>query len=342
MTSLDKRGNGFVHLNTPASISYTPGQALTLTELTRKRERVECVTLPASIAIWRRAFHTYTSSEGFQAMAADVEDERAYEGVILPPLAKRSTDTITYSFFSVPSTTGKSGILTRTCEGQLVACSSSPSLDQGSLKTESDRQGCPMSLRLASQHEGFSTSHETNRIAEPPGGIHIVSHHKIIGKSEFTYLDHDGILSSGVVPEVVITPEEKARKEVDKIYYISPSQMTNSEFNAFEELQSLWKSKARSHSVQGAMHRAAEEGSEVAPATISNDDGINSKKNPHSGIQNYGRVPSSCYQSTSALSAYAGWCSTEVQGSSPDDVATEEILVDALRMVDDLLRFSNE
>lgn len=33
--------------------------------------------------------------------------------------------------------------------------------------------------------------------------------------------------------------------------------MTNEELNAFEELQAVWRSKARSHSFAGAQHRAA-------------------------------------------------------------------------------------
>ncbi|CCW71542.1 unnamed protein product, partial [Phytomonas sp. Hart1] len=339
MPSIDKRGSGFVHLNTPASISYTPGQALTLTELTRKRDRIECVTLPASIAIWRRAFHAYASLEGFQAMAADVEDERTHEGVILPPLTKKSAAVRTQaSPFLAPLMTRTSENPTRTGEGKPVACSSTSSLNQGSIKTESAHEGHTMNPHLASIHSGFYTSHETDKNADSPGGIHIVSHHKVIGKSEFTYVDHDGILSNGVVPEVVITLEEKERKEAGKRYFISPQQMAFDELNAFEELQSLWKSKAHSHSVQGAMHRAAEEGSEVKPTTA-NDDVVKIKMNSHGSMKNYGQAVSTYHQVTSPSSSHADLDNIGERESLPDGVATEEALTDALRMVDDLLSF---
>ncbi|CAD2217480.1 hypothetical protein AGDE_06227 [Angomonas deanei] len=89
-------------------------------------------------------------------------------------------------------------------------------------------------------------------------GMEIVSHHKVTGVSKFIYPDYDGVLSSGVVPQVTKTKEETEHEAQLKKYYVSPSSMSNEEYEALEELQAIWRSrstgKSAPHGVDAVGH----------------------------------------------------------------------------------------
>lgn len=264
--SSNTRGNGFLHLNTPTSIQYTVGQTLTVTDLSRKRTRVECTTLPASQAVWRRAFAFYKKQEGYADFAADAEAERAGDGPLLPLMAPVPPSEATEPFFVKPT-------------GAVAVGSTGPS---------------PLTT-----------------------GISIASHHKVSGATQFVYPDHDGVLSTGVVPQVVLSADEAAGKEASRKYYVTELTMDEGELAAYEELQLIWKSRHRSHSFLGAQHRAAVGGC-VAP-------GEDERRTAHSRA-----AP---HKSTSL--------------ASPDtaelDLPTADAgdsLAEALSMADDLLRLA--
>ncbi|EKF31415.1 nuclear cap binding complex subunit CBP30, putative [Trypanosoma cruzi marinkellei] len=208
------RGSGFVHPNTPATISYSPGEQISLSELRRACRREECVVLPHTVGIWRAAFRSYVRAEGLSQFVGDIEAEREGEGPILPPLRAPSSSS--------------------------------------TLKRAAAQERVPQQRAIAS-----GKAEEDNLGVSSGKGIVIVSRHKISGEQRFVYPDHDGVLSSGVVPQVVISEEEKAELEADKKHYFSPVDLPDEERAALEELQSLWKSRANSRSEQGARHRAA-------------------------------------------------------------------------------------
>ncbi|CBH16747.1 nuclear cap binding complex subunit CBP30 [Trypanosoma equiperdum] len=269
-----RRGSGFVHLNTPAAISYSPGQQVSLSDLRQKRRREECVVLPPIMTVWRSAFSQYTKMWGLTKFAGDIEAEREGEGPILPPIREETVVKSTTHSFKGKSTT--------------VAAA----------------------------------------VATPPGekGIEIVSHHKLCGKQRFVYPDHDGVLSSGIVPKVVISKEEEEEMEANKKYYISPQEMTEEERNAFEELDAMWKSYARGRSEQGARHRAF--AGTVTPGdamTEVEEETGNNRGNARRRLESH--TPRQHPQESAA------------EGNS---VAhnTEEALDDALRLIDELLEFN--
>ncbi|RNF25346.1 putative nuclear cap binding complex subunit CBP30 [Trypanosoma conorhini] len=209
------RGSGFVHLNTPAAISYSPGEKVSLSELRHARRREDCVVLPHTVGVWRAAFRSYARAEGLTQFVGDIEAEREGEGPILPPLR------------APPSA--------------------------AAVKRQAPQARVPQQ-RAAAHGEGADGD------GSPPAsvkGIVIVSRHKLSGEQRFVYPDHDGVLSSGVVPQVFISEEEKTELEADQKHYISPLDLPEEERAALEELQSLWKSRANSRSEQGAKHRAA-------------------------------------------------------------------------------------
>ncbi|ESL08211.1 hypothetical protein TRSC58_04090 [Trypanosoma rangeli SC58] len=209
------RGSGFVHLNTPAAISYSPGEQVSLSELRHARRREDCVVLPHTVGVWRAAFRSYVRAEGLSQFVGDIEAEREGEGPILPSL--RAPPPVL--------------ALKRQAPQESVSLQRVVTQDK-----EADAAVLPSS----------STK-----------GIVIVSRHKLTGEQRFVYPDHDGVLSSGIVPQVVISEEEKTELEADQKHYVSPLDLPEEERAALEELQSLWKSRANSRSDQGARHRAA-------------------------------------------------------------------------------------
>ncbi|KAH9589207.1 hypothetical protein LSM04_003962 [Trypanosoma melophagium] len=230
------KGSGFVHLNTPAAISYSPGQQVTLSDLRQPRSREECVVLPRKVAIWRTAFRNYVRAEGLSQFVGDIEAEREGEGPILPPLREVTSTSQERHFPSSASNRSNLDTTTNTAAAKTANVATA---------TAATTSGS------ASQGLDQPTS------SSDAAGIMIVSHHKLSGERLFVYPDHDGVLSAGVVPRVIISAEEKAEREADQKYYISPQEMSEEDRAALEELQELWKSRARSRSVQGANHRAA-------------------------------------------------------------------------------------
>ncbi|ORC92485.1 putative nuclear cap binding complex subunit CBP30 [Trypanosoma theileri] len=229
------KGSGFVHLNTPAAISYSPGQQVTLSDLRQARSREECVVLPRTVAIWRTAFRAYVRAKGLSQFVGDVEAERDGEGPILPPLREATS---TAQKRQLPQSVSNRSTLDSTNTNTTT-------------NTNTNAETAAITSGSTSQRIEKSSSS-----SEAPG-IKIVSHHKLSGERVFVYPDHDGVLSAGVVPQVVISAEEKAEREADQKYYISPQEMSEEDRAALEELQELWKSRARSRSIQGASHRAA-------------------------------------------------------------------------------------
>nr|CCC94517.1 unnamed protein product [Trypanosoma congolense IL3000] len=269
------RGSGFVHLNTPAAISYSPGQKVSLTELRQKRSREECVVLPHTMTVWRKAFSHYTAMWDLKPFVSDAEAEREGEGPILPPLVVRG--------------------------GAKLSTTCSPKGTGVSLAAEASSQS-----------------------VEEKKGIEIISHHKLSGKQKFLYPDHDGVLSAGVVPQVVISEEERQELEANKKYYIAPQDMTEDERSAFEELEGLWKSYARGRSEQGARHRA------FAGTVVPGDTAADSDEIEKDGHTTKRQRVEPCGQGTPHESDAKG---------SPALQDTEEALDDALRLVDELLEF---
>lgn len=295
---MDERGSGFVHLNTPSSISYTKGQTVSLSDLSRRRTRVDCVALPPALMTpWRQAVKRYASAEGYQPFAADAEAERMGNGPVLPalsaPLRKPAE----------PFFRGGAARAGRPTAEATTATAASPTAEGG--------------------------DHPT---AAPNGGITIVSHHRITGVREFVYPDHDGVLSGGVVPEVVVTDTELAEKEATRAFYISPLMMSPEELDAFEELQMLWRSRARSHSALGAQHRQLAGGT-LPPGP---DGGGGGEDRDNKMGHDHGRKrPRDHDSGGSKREAAALW----EEEAKVDDV-TEAMLTEALRMADDLLQLS--
>lgn len=308
-----------MHLNTPASIHYTAGQTLSLTALRQRKSRVECVVLPESMSAWRQAFQRYIKEENYGSYAADVEDERMGNGVVLPPLVpqrsgplrRRARDTVSArdAFFCGPACTASAP--------QTVDGASAPDGNDASPSVSSSASAAAAALPPA-----------------PPStnGITIVSHHKVAGRQQFVYPDHDGVLSAGVVPQIVVTEEEKADEEASKVYYIAALEMTEAELAALEELQALWRSQARSHSYHGAQHRNAAKGVTDPSASPSEEEGMTGGGGRGGG--NYGsderplktqRVEDSFAEAETAV----------------DDASTlDKELAEALRLADELLRFA--
>lgn len=325
------RGTGFVHLNTPATIAYTAGQTVSLSALRQRKTRVECVVLPESMSVWRRAFQRYTKEENYGSYAADVEDERMGSGVILPslvpqrsgPLRRRAQDSnadTTVSkrdafFFSAAALTEKD----KAAEATTPSSSAVESNDTGSTTTAS-----------ASSAGGVSAS-------TPASGIAIVSHHKVAGRQQFIYPDHDGVLSAGVVPEIVVTAEDKAEEEAAKAFYISPLAMSEEELAALEELQALWKSRARSHSYLGTQHRNAAHGSLDPTRPDQEGDGAPTGSRPPLGAD--GR-PVKMRRVEGGLEGTSGSAFAEAETAVDDASTLDKELAEALRLADELLRFA--
>lgn len=291
--SSDQRGAGFVQLGTPTSIHYTTGQTLSLSDLARYCSRVECVALPggAAMAAWRQAVKQYSKAEGFQPLAADAEAERMGEGPILPALAPVGAAAATAQpFFHTRQS------------ATVAASSSSPSSGDSN----------------SSIHNGGGSSS-----AATANGINIVSLHKVSGRSEFIYPDYDGVLSGGVVPEVIATAEEQAELEAARAFYTSPLMMSPAELDAFEELQALWKSRARSHSALGAQHRHQAGGSTVAAP--------GGEEKGEDGGQPWKRG-----RTEAEVAADAALDADDMRVGE----ATEDMLAEALRMADDLLQLN--
>lgn len=315
------RGTGFVHLNTPASIEYTAGQTLSLSALRQRKSRVECVVLPESMAVWRRAFQRYAKEEGYGSYAADVEDERMGNGVVLPPLVRQ-----------------RSGPQRRRAQGSVSArdaffCSPRRSQTQSAAGAGIFATGDAAAPLSAST----DTSGSASPSSQAPSGITIVSHHKVAGRQQFVYPDHDGVLSAGVVPQIVVTAEEKAEEAAAKAFYISALDMTEEELAALEELQMLWKSRARSHSFLGSQHRSVVRGSTDPTATA------NDARGEEEGDVSLGRhrpLKSRRIEGgrRDAADNTAGFADAEM---AVDDASTlDKELAEALRMADELLRFA--
>ncbi|KAG8348845.1 hypothetical protein ERJ75_000029300 [Trypanosoma vivax] len=261
------RGRGFVHLNTPASIAYSPGQRISLSDLREKRSREECVVLPHTMGIWRLAFLHYTKMEGLVKFARDIEAEREDMGQILPPL--RAPPPV-------------------------------KQVDSAATETVAPRAGGAVRGK----------------------GIEIVSHHKLSGERRFLYPDYDGVLSAGIVPEVVVSEDEKVEREMNKKYYITPVDMTEDERAAFEELESMWKSYSRSRSEHGSKHRAAA-GTVVPTGAVADD-------------------PDNVSAVAAGRAARRRLESNAVKLIHDEERAngTTDVLDDALRLVDELLEFT--
>lgn len=208
-----------MHPNTPASISYSPGQHVSLSELRQGCRREDAVVLPHTVGIWRSAFRSYVTEEGLSQFISDLEAEREGEGPVLPPLRAANA----------------------------------------ALKRRVPQEAPPATEAAATTATAGGDGGKVEDASCSPGekGIVVVSHHKLSGRRRFVYPDHDGVLSAGVVPRVVISEEEKAEQEANQKYYVSPSDLPEEERAALEELQTLWKSRAHSRSEQGARHRAA-------------------------------------------------------------------------------------
>lgn len=283
--------------------------------------------LPAALSTWRSAMARYTKEEGFQSFAADIEDERSGNGVIRPPLmapraggprahhnrrdAVRSAND---AFFSVAS----------------GAPSDGPPSDKNRAASASPCGGddTPLSTALSPSPSSSMTAAGSSG---PGGGIALVSHHKVTGRQQFVYPDYDGVLSAGVVPQVIMTAEEKAEEAALRQYFISPLDMSEEEHHAFEELQMLWRNRAKSHSFLGAQHRTAAKGSWDPAAT---DDVVGD------GVKGISGEPLRKMQrlDPSAL-PISGEAEAEADAVLDEDAIGNE-LAEALRMADDLLRFA--
>ncbi|KAG5480862.1 hypothetical protein LSCM4_06430 [Leishmania orientalis] len=342
------RGSGFVHLNTPATIQYTAGKTLSLSALRELKSRVECTALPESLSVWRDAFQRYVKEEGYSSFAVDIEDERSGNGPILPPLVQqrvgpvrrraREVVSATDAFFCtssplpslrIPATAAQTGadglpltVGTDSTAGP-AACANSTSTRSASSITAAPASGVAHGLASSTMKQ--------------QEGIAIVSHHRILGRQKFVYPDHDGVLSAGVVPQIVVTAEEKAEEEAARAFYISPLAMSEEELAAFEELQALWKSRARSHSFLGAQHRRAAKGS--ADPSSSTDmldagDAGMPKMPRREGVTGGASLAS---RGSNKMGAHAY---DEAETTVEEETALDKELAEALRMADDLLRFA--
>ncbi|KPA82669.1 putative mitochondrial nuclear cap binding complex subunit CBP30 (CBP30) [Leptomonas pyrrhocoris] len=334
------RGTGFVHLNTPASIHYTTGQTLSLSALRQRKSRVECVVLPESVAVWRRAFQRYVKEEGYSSYAADVEDERAGSGVVLPPLVpqrsgperRRAQDGVsaTDAFFCSPTSCGAAEAAKK---ASTAAASATSSANDAAAPVQA---AATVSSSGSADASSSSSSSASPLALQPAKGITIVSHHKVAGRQQFVYPDYDGVLSAGVVPQVIVTEEEKAEEEAAKAFYISALDMTEEELAALEELQALWKSRARSHSFLGAQHRNAAKGS-TDPSTPEEEEHVSSGSRQHASREDRplkSRRVDGGHETVEDI-AYA-----EAETAVDDASTLDKELAEALRLADDLLRFA--
>ncbi|KAG5507021.1 hypothetical protein JKF63_05767 [Porcisia hertigi] len=343
------RGSGFVHLNTPASIQYTVGQTLSLSALRQRKSRVECVVLPQWMSLWREAFQAYSKEEGYNSFATDVEDERSGNGPILPPSAPQRLGPVrrragkalsaTDAFFCTSTSPVSLCTSASSAHGGASSC---PVEDGGTATTRTTDAanssgtlgaGCLTAAPDVCAIDGRAAS----ATKQQQDGIAIISHHKITGHQEFVYPDHDGVLSAGVVPQIVVTPEEQAEEEAARAFYISPLAMSEEELAAFEELQALWKSRARSHSFLGAQHRQAAKGA-VDPSTttdlLATNNGRPSKMMRREGVAGGASLASG---RGSELEPHA----YDEAGTIVEEESTlDQELAEALRMADDLLRFA--
>ncbi|KAG5480533.1 hypothetical protein LSCM1_06236 [Leishmania martiniquensis] len=342
------RGSGFVHLNTPATIQYTAGKTLTLASLRERKSRVECAVLPESLSVWRNAFQRYVKEEGYSNFAADMEDERSGSGPILPPLVQqragpvrrraRETALAEDAFFctSAPlvspctsSTAAQTG-----ADGLPLSCGTASTTSTTACESSSSAR---KTSSIHAEYGGDVTDGVASSATEEQAGIAIVSHHKILGRQKFVYPDHDGVLSAGVVPQIVVTAEEKAEEAAARAFYISPLAMSEEELTAFEELQALWKSRARSHSFLGAQHRRAAQGA-VDPSSSTNvvdAIGAGQPKVPRREGVRGGACLASGRGSEVDTPDHA-----ETEATVEEEKALEKELAEALRMADDLLRFA--
>lgn len=346
------RGSGFVHLNTPASIQYTAGKTLSLSALRQRKSRVECVVLPESMSVWRDAFQRYSKEEGYSSFAADIEDERTGNGPILPPLVPQRAGPVrrragkalvgTDAFFCASSSPAPLS----TCASAAHSGAGRPPLTGGVAPTSSTAAAAAASSSSRLSING-TTAAPADSVADgstgstakqqQEEGIPIVSHHKLLGRQQFVYPDYDGVLSAGVVPQIVVTAEEKAEAAAAKVFYISPLTMTEEELAAFEELQGLWKSRARSHSFLGAQHRKAAKGA-VDPSSsvdVLEAGGAGLPKVPRREGVTGGASFSSRRGNGVDVPAYA-----EAETTVEEESKLDKELAEALRMADDLLRFA--
>ncbi|AYU78145.1 nuclear cap binding complex subunit CBP30, putative [Leishmania donovani] len=345
------RGSGFVHLNTPASIHYTVGKTLSLSALRQRKSRAECVVLPESMSVWRDAFQRYSKEEGYSSFAADIEDERTGNGPILPPLVPQRAGPVrrragkalvrTDAFFcasSSPAPLGTSASAAHTgadrppLTGGAAATSSTTTADSASSSSRLSNNGT-----TATSADSVADGSTGPTAKQQQDGIPIVSHHKLLGRQQFVYPDYDGVLSAGVVPQIVVTAEEKAEEAAAKAFYISPLTMTEEELAAFEELQGLWKSRARSHSFLGAQHRKAAKGvvDPSSSADVLGAGGAGLPKVPRREGVAGGASLSSRRGNEVDVPAYA-----EAETAVEEESKLDKELSEALRMADDLLRFA--
>ncbi|GET87934.1 hypothetical protein, conserved [Leishmania tarentolae] len=345
------RGSGFVHLNTPASIQYTAGKTLSLTALRQHKSRVECVVLPESMSVWREAFQRYMKEEGYGNFALDIEDERTGNGPILPPLVPQRAGPVrrragkvmmeTDAFFCASSSPAS---LCTTTSAQHAGCERSSLTGGAATNSNSSMAAGENSSRKFSNSGTTAASagsvvdrSTVSTTKQQQEGIPIVSHHKLLGRQQFVYPDYDGVLSAGVVPQVVVTAEEKAEAAAAKAFYISPLTMTEEELAAFEELQGLWKARARSHSFLGAQHRKAAKGA-VDPSSSTDvlevgDAGL-PKVPRREGVTSGASLASRRSNDVYAPSY------TETETTVEEESRLDKELAEALRIADDLLRFA--
>lgn len=361
--SAEGRGSGFVHLNTPASISYTAGHTLSVSDLRRKKSRAECVVMPNAVSAWRRAANRYTGYAGYLPFATDTEDERAGSGVLIPPIsgqryAQRGGASSLFFLGRHVSpgaaTTAAASLTSSAQQSPLQAAAVAREDKEGLGEAQASQTGLclpPPATREGGEGHGTVSSTLTTTTMTANGvvsrtassssaatGITIVSHHKVTGVNAFVYPDYDGVMSHGVVPEVIVTAEEKAEQEAQKKHYVSPLTMTNEELAAFEELQALWKSRARSHSVLGAQHRAAAGGS-LAPGDT-DVEGEGREETTSHPRRKLPRVESSAAATGHTTAVDTSNWEDEMTGGEGIGDETDQVLAEALLMADDLLRFA--
>lgn len=307
-------GRGFVHLNTPASIAYTAGHKLSTAALKAKKSRVETVQLPPWLKVWRSAKSIFVASHGFLPLATDVEEEKEGQGPLYPSLVSSSAAVLRRKpfFTALPSKRG--------------------------------------GINLGKQHS-VAGIHESERICFSPSGaedkeaingIQIVAHHKVSGEFTFTYPDYDGVLSNGVVPEIVTTPDSPQAEMQRRAYYVTPLDLTNEEAEALEELQMLWKSRSKSRSFTGAQMRAAVGENKRLPShttkkgepTSSSTFIVDTTPFSHSG-ESSKVVETNENSSRNARGTASSAEESDAKGNGK--AVAQSAFDDALRMVDDLL-----
>lgn len=303
-------GRGFVHLNTPASIEYTAAQKVSLTAVSAQKSRVETVQLPAWMRLWRRAQQQFVQRHGYSAYPVDKEDVRDGNGPVYPPLAPNTAAHHPSFFVSTPP------------------FSIGGDLSSGGSGAETSGQGeTIIQSRMKNGANGAASD------SEHRAGLTIVSHHKVSGACQFTYPDYDGVLSGGVVPEVVPTSEEIQAEEAKRALYVTPLELTDEEAGALEELQALWKSRSLSHSFDGSQHRAAE-------GTIGRH-----MRGHHRDVSDEENNPRKKQRQESVPQArdHQGIAVTEEAEAEEDRIPEDTTMQDfeeALRMADELLRFA--